>query len=252
MTWSLYIIQLYKIGDHPLPPSLPPSPSLPPPPLPSPPNCLTISSAFPLNGIFCSCLMPGAMGTCSKKNTLTPYPSPFILTSSHTHTPTFTPPVTHHPHPHSSHPPTPTLTSSHTHTPTFTPTVTTPTLTLSPTHPHPPLFPSTHTSIFSSTSITLFPLHFLQRSFSLMKSPVPPQSVHIDWICCTIPGPMGLWVICMPCPEHFRQRTTEPCFPPVLERGSGWAREWREGRGRGRVLVRLPPCLLHPLSPSRH
>ena len=81
------------------------------------------------------------------------------------------------------------------------------------------------TSNFSSISMTRFPLHFLQRSFSRMKSPVPPQSPHIDWICWTIPGPMGLWETWIPEPLQLRQRTTVPCFPPVLQEKTEEGRE---------------------------
>ena len=74
------------------------------------------------------------------------------------------------------------------------------------------------TSSLWLTSMVLFPLHFLQRSLSLMKSPVPPQSSHVDWICCTIPGPMGRWATWIPVPWHFLQRITEPDLPPELHK----------------------------------
>lgn len=73
--------------------------------------------------------------------------------------------------------------------------------------------------------MTRFPLHFLQRSLSRMKSPVPPQSGHTDCSCWTIPGPIGRWITRIPEPEHFRHRTTDPLvFPPellVVRRGDG-------------------------------
>ena len=73
------------------------------------------------------------------------------------------------------------------------------------------------TSSLWSLSINRFPLHFLHLSFSLMKSPEPPQSSHWDCICCTIPGPIWRYIVWIPDPLHFLHVVTEPDLPPELE-----------------------------------
>mmetsp|Transcript_137 Transcript_137/g.467 ORF Transcript_137/g.467 Transcript_137/m.467 type:complete len:243 (-) Transcript_137:478-1206(-) len=60
------------------------------------------------------------------------------------------------------------------------------------------------TSITFGSWIVFLPLHLVQRSFLSMTSPLPPQSLQTDCICCTMPGP--IWWRMM--------RTPRPLQPP--------------------------------------
>lgn len=68
-------------------------------------------------------------------------------------------------------------------------------------------------SIFFSLTIFL-PVQLLHRSLGLMRSPCPWHSMHTDWICCTMPGPIWWIRICMPVPLQFGQHSTAPFLPP--------------------------------------
>ena len=43
-----------------------------------------------------------------------------------------------------------------------------------------------------------------------IRSPLPPQSLHCVWICCTIPGPIWWILIYIPLPWQVLHVTTEP------------------------------------------
>lgn len=67
-------------------------------------------------------------------------------------------------------------------------------------------------------SLTIFlPLQLLHRSLGLIRSPCPWHSIHTDWICCTIPGPIWWILICMPVPLQLGQHSTAPFLPPRPE-----------------------------------
>lgn len=76
-------------------------------------------------------------------------------------------------------------------------------------------------SIFFSLTIFL-PVQLLHRSLGLIRSPCPWHSIHTDWICCTIPGPIWWILICMPVPLQLGQHSTAPFLPPRPEENENW------------------------------
>lgn len=55
-----------------------------------------------------------------------------------------------------------------------------------------------------------FPSHCLHRSFDGITSPSPRQTLHVDCICCTIPGPICVISIRTPRPLQVSHGITEP------------------------------------------
>lgn len=78
-----------------------------------------------------------------------------------------------------------------------------------------------HQTIYKKHALSTFSLQFIACTLSRftldLVSPSPWHSLHMDCICCTIPGPICRTVTLMPRPLHPLQGRIAPAFPPALE-----------------------------------
>jgi len=73
---------------------------------------------------------------------------------------------------------------------------------------------STCTSSTFLSRVIFRPMHSLQRSFGLMRSPCPSHSEHTDCICWMKPGPSCCTRTWIPVPRQVVHFSTAPALPP--------------------------------------